>query len=76
MKILNWIKTFIITALFKNILLGALLGACVGIGIIIVSEYIGYPVMDLIHNVAPWFLVEYWYICWTVAGIIAKILPW
>lgn len=75
---LNWIKTLGLIKIFKNIILGALLGVYVGIGIMIVSECIGYPVMDLIHNVAPWFLVEYWYICWTVAGagIIAKILPW
>ena len=76
MKILNWIKTFIITTLFKNIILGALLGFCTGAAIVIVSKCIGYSVIDLIHNVDPYFPMEHWYISWSIAGIIMKILPW
>ena len=75
-NMLNWIKTLGLIKIFKNIIIGAFLGFCTGFAIVIVSKCIGYSVIDLIHNVDPYFPIEHWYISWSIAGIIAKILPW
>ena len=77
MKILNWIKTFIFTTIFKNVIIGAALGLCIGVVIVIICDYIGYPIITFIQsNWASWFLIEHWYIGWAGAGVIAKLLPW
>ena len=72
---MNLIKKLLFSLIFKNVLIGAVVGLLIGGLLIVIGDITYYPIIPWIQmNLADWFMLEHWYCIWGLAGIIAKLL--